>query len=767
MRRTLNWIAALLAVACIAQGEYGAPVIAPAFEGGFGIWKRVHGSVTLDRNVARSGQSSLRIDDAGSVTVGPLEIAGQSWRLSFWMKTEDVERGPQPWHRAGAQVEMLGPDGKPVGKGHFDIGLTLGTTDWTRHERVIYFPPEDGVQSIRLTLMNWNCTGTTWFDDVELLTEPIPGVYLKVPPREQVENQPPRTWRMPEIMPRGELPTEVRRPGIDLPVHLVDISSSCTFGEPAEITVTEGVDIDRGYVMRFPAVGKPGPGPDSTRFEQYVEWFRGSPIHSHFTRYWLANGETAGEMVQQVRVGGQISRVRWFEGNRLVEGSQDSDIALGPETTKPFIILSNAADDAGIIIFYPHPFEVRRWYVEDYVVEREIPLRGRLSPDPRPDADFVLQYDFGDILAGEGGFCHSIDLTTFSMAYTGGFEKALEQFQLGRVSLTQDALPFSPKEPRGYWQPYMSDAVGARPARMNRYFPREFSSWMDSSGWDYGHEGGHGWGCTTASMKGIRLDPNADRALLRDYAWRLLTFFLEAAAPTGAPPNMYTWRGAAAHFGDVSEHYTTVFAQYWEWRMEEFRGWLNGSDLLTPEEKERVYQDLSRAKTLFDPAYAESTWTHITPNGGYWFRYNDKPRDLLRWVINTHTTSVGIAGDFALMARDMGKADDHEYWKRIFERGVDALIWAWEQPDMWTDFDPNEVRYARPPDGGPRGYHRYMVTAWTPKVVQLSMAMGDYRLAELVHYWKRMASAEYTKDIVFEDLPGAKEALEKLADGVE
>ena len=230
---------------------------------------------------------------------------------------------------------------------------------------------------------------------------------------------------------------------------------------------------------------------------------------------------------------------------------------------------------------------------------------------------------------------------------------------------------------------------------------------------------------------------------------------------------MYTWRGAAAHFGDVSEHYTTVFAQYWEWRMEEFRGWLNGSDLLTPEEKERVYQDLSRAKTLFDPAYAESTWTHITPNGGYWFRYNDKPRDLLRWVINTHTTSVGIAGDFALMARDMGKADDHEYWKRIFERGVDALIWAWEQPDMWTDFDPNEVRYARPPDGGPRGYHRYMVTAWTPKVVQLSMAMGDYRLAELVHYWKRMASAEYTKDIVFEDLPGGKEALEKLADGGE
>ena len=77
---------------------------------------------------------------------------------------------------------------------------------------------------------------------------------------------------------------------------------------------------------------------------------------------------------------------------------------------------------------------------------------------------------------------------------------------------------------------------------------------------------------------------------------------------------------------------------------------------------------------------------------------------------------------------------------------MDGLAHAWEQEDMWPDHGPNEVRYARPPDGGPRGYHKYMVTAWTPKIVRVAMELGNYRLADLLRYWKRMAGAAYTTD---------------------
>ena len=93
----------------------------------------------------------------------------------------------------------------------------------------------------------------------------------------------------------------------------------------------------------------------------------------------------------------------------------------------------------------------------------------------------------------------------------------------------------------------------------------------------------------------------------------------------------------------------------------------------------------------------------------------------------------------------MGKQPDVAYWKRLFERGVDGTIWTCAQPDMWTEWDANEVRYGRNA-GGPRSYHRYMVSCWLLKVVDLSVELGGYRLAELLDVWQRMASADYTTD---------------------
>lgn len=759
------------AVSCVplyAQDGYGEPVIpASAFTEGLGVYNRLRGNAAIDPEIGHESKGSLRIDDAGSVLTDYLVIDGQCWKLSFWMKTRDVVRGPEPWHRAGGQVQFFDADKKSTGKGHFDIGLTLGTTDWAKHEKTVYFPPKAGVKYVRLMLMNWNCTGATWFDDVTVVTAPIPEAFRKVPPLRDVENRPARTWPMPQLISsqQGEpsWEPEWEDPEIYVSAAKLEVDLPTPEGLPR---VEKGFDIDRGYMTRqVVRLAGGGPGPDGVLSEHYCEYFRGSPIVSVFMRRWLPNAVDVQASGLKVSLKGPVARVRQFKNNTLRQLEPREPITLGPETTKPFIILSNEADDAGVVLFHPIPPELRRWHVEDYVVEGEMTPTIEQTVSAGDEPRRMLTYRFPPISTGPGGFCHSLDFYVFWMPYQGSYQQALAEFQLGRTGLLQDKPPFSAREPRGYWEPYMSNASGARVSRMARYFPREFSSWMDSSGWDYGHEGGHGWGCTTATMKGIRVAPNAKTALARDYAWRMLTFFVEGAGDGGAPPNMYTWRGQAALLDDPEQHYSTVFCQYWEYRLGEFREWLKNSALLADDQKEGVYQELQRARNVFEPAREATSWTYPTPNGGYWFEYFNKPRGRRRWVLNTHATSVGNAGEFALMAREMGKPDDYKFWQMMFERGVDGLVYAWERPDMWADWDHNEVLYALPPDGGPRGYHKYMVTAWTPRIVRCSMQMGNYRLADLVNYWRRMASAEYTKDVVFEDLPGAREALAALASG--
>ena len=71
---------------------------------------------------------------------------------------------------------------------------------------------------------------------------------------------------------------------------------------------------------------------------------------------------------------------------------------------------------------------------------------------------------------------------------------------------------------------------------MRRYFPAEFTSWIDSTPLAQGHDGGFAWGMTTKSMKAIRVNPESKRFLFRDHAFRMLAFFVEAGKQKGAPP---------------------------------------------------------------------------------------------------------------------------------------------------------------------------------------------------------------------------------------
>jgi len=739
-----GWLA-LLPVAAGAQLPRSL-IEQGTFEGTLQGWEVDHGQVAVEAG-------SVRLTDSAAVQTPLIPYARQFLRIAFRMKTEGVERGKEPWNLAGLQVVWYDPEQQEIG--HNDVGLTAGTTDWTPHEGRSFHEAKEGMAFFRVRLLIWDTRGTAWFDDVVVEETGVPEAFRKVPLLSEVEDQTPRLWALPELQPlagpldvgtlqvnfapdRGAFirPTDPRAP------ELTRLDVTVNAGEPLGYSES-GLEAAAGYYYRYRAVSEGRSG--RPVFEAYTEAFRGSPIVAQFLRLYV----TAESRVARFRIGFEVpaglTRLAWFRGNALQDGE------LGPavryrfgETTKPFIVLHSADDTSGLVVYHPTPPEVRRWHLEDYVVESRPDLV--CLPEAQPDGRWRISWDFRDVTAGAGGYEHSFDLPLYFMPYVGTVQAALREFQVWDADLTQDTPPLPPSAAYGYWSEWMGGGPGERALRMARYHPREFASWIPGAPACYGHKDGHMWGAMTQQMKGIRVDPLAERALLRDDAIRMLHFFVERANEQGAPPDMSMWRDLAILLPDPQDYFTHVFCQYWEFRLGEFRR-LMASPHLTEEEKSHVYDALQRARRVFDPGSPRS-WTKLTPEGSYWFDYMDLPLWAENpWVINTHATSVGVAGQFHLLARERHEDSDALWWADVFRRGVDGLLYALSQDWMWyaDTHDANELRYGRS-RGGPRDYHGYMVTAWMPEVIRTAIALDNYRLDDLVAAYRRMTRARYLEN---------------------
>ncbi len=726
--------------------EYGKALIEHGmFDKDLSGWQRVYGSPAWDGEVGHDTAGCLRIEGPGSMTTDFIPFAGEFVRVTAWMKTKDVVRGEQPWHKATVQVIYYDKDKKSLG--HFDPGSAQETTDWTQYESIFFWEKQRGVAFFKIGLMNWNCQGTSWFDDVEVVTAPPTKAWEIAPPRDQMENNPPLTWPQPQVGPeQTALQTDVLRLDLEDGFELSRVDgggigvTDFVYREPGVESDLERypprLQIDRGYMTRLVLAGQPDGPPKPDTAEGYVETFRGSPILDTFIRSWLGNGAEGNQLDAAVLVAADDAQLWGFQGNKLVQ-CDDGRLVLDQATTKPFAVLRKPDDSGGLVIYHPIPAEVRRWYVEDYIVEAELAVRLEL-------ASGQLHYSSDEFGTSEAGYIHSLDFYFSFMPYEGPLAEAMKQLAATDIDLMQDVSPLNGNPPRGYWEPHMSLASGQRLLRMARYFPREFTSWMKSDGWAYGHEGGRGWGCTTATMKGIRVGPLAEAALQRNHALRMLTFFVEYGGPQGAPWMCYTWRAEAGRVGSLKLHHQSVFCQYWEWRLGEFLALLRDPGLLSQQEKLRLFRDLDRARYVFDPD-GPGTWTRLQPNGGYWFNYIDQPPGRqTRYVINSHTTSVGNVGHLAMLARVMGQTEAEAYWTKMFEKGIDGLLYAMGEPWMWQEWDENEVAYAGA-GGGKRGYSLYMVSSWMPTVLKVNVELGvEHRLDELVAMQKRMMKAEYT-----------------------
>jgi len=755
MMRSPRWFCLVFVcvTAAAAQAQLPKSLIAQGgFEGTLDGWKVAFGKVELDGQQAHGGTGSVRLTDGAAVQTPLIPYAQQFLRVAFSMKTDNIRRGKEPWNLAGAQISWL--DAKQQEVGHTDLGLTVGTTDWTLHEGSYFREAKEEIAYFRVRLMVWEAQGTAWFDNVVVEETEPPEAFRKVPLLNEVEDNVPRFWALPELVPLPGLldvgtmqlnfTPDLRfliRPADPKAPEVTRLDIRVSSGEPLGYKEA-GLETDAGYCYRYKTLAESRSGYPA--LEVYSEAFRGSPILSEFIRVYLANESKLPRFEVAFAVPPNLDRLSYFVGNRLetsVLGEAAPCYRFG-ETTKPFFILHSADDTAGIVIYHPIPAEIRRWHIEDYVVE----LRPTIMCQPvrQDDGSFRLSWEFRDIAAGPGGFEHSFDFHAFMMPYAGSLKSALREFQVWEADLTEDKPPLPASAKDGYWTEWPEIGAGERILRMARYHPREFASWIPGgAGGCYGHRDGHMWGAMTIQMKGIRVDPLADRALLRDHAIRMLRFFIERANDCGAPPDMSMWRELAARLPNPEDYFTHVFCQYWEYRMGEFRR-LMQSPHLTADEKGQVYLALQRARNAFDPN-APGSWTKLTPDGGYWFDYMNLPLwQENPWVINTHTTSVNVAGEFRQLAREMGEEADANWWEQVFQRGVDGLLYALGQDWMWYGdaHDANELRYAAR-QGGPRSYHSFMVSAWMPRVIRTAQAMDNYKVDPLVAYYRRIMQAQF------------------------
>ncbi len=542
----------------------------------------------------------------------------------------------------------------------------------------------------------------------------------RIPARPEVENQPPIRWPRPPLSP---LPAEVAvgplrlelaaRMGVVV-IRLDDGPEVRYLGAPG---ATAGTSLSRGYAMRFAWIG-----PDE---ERDLEVFRGSPIASLFPRMRHRLRDHAFEIPDR------LTEMIAFERDAPSIGGL-RELALDPSrTTKPFVVFRAPDDSEGVVFFFPHRPEIRRWYLEDYTVTATLTAQVVAAPGR-------VEVRFPERALEDAS---TFDFPIYVMPYRGSAASAFEQFRIAESPLDRDA-PVLPGGD-GYWamdKAQIPLSYRQSGLRMLRYFPGELASWIDASKYTYGHPGGFAWGDMTASMKGIRTDPLEPRALLRDQAFRMLTFFVEAGRAKGAPPNLMMQPQWTKQMRDPGEIRTIVFCQYWEFRLEEYAR-LFDSPFLTDAEKAAIYGELQNARKVFDPE--RPGFAKRTPNGGVWFDYLDVPiAETLPWIINTHATNLGNVGELALLARKLGRAADFDWWRRLFVAGLDGLDYAVSQDWMWTPEDPNELRYARA-FGGPRSYHFFMLLVWVPHLARLSVELAPERTRGLLALMDRLMVARF------------------------
>ncbi|MFO7947222.1 MAG: hypothetical protein R6V19_10430, partial [Armatimonadota bacterium] len=332
--RRLSWYITVIFLIMSAIGcaqEPGTSLIENGgFEDGQTGWDRVWGQPQIVTGVARSGDRCLKVTGGGGLQTKMIPHEDRFIHISVWMKTEDVVRGERPFDKATCQYQWLDEEGKEIS--HSDFGQTIGTTEWTQYEATVTAIENPKAKYLRVKLFNWNCSGTSWWDDLVVEVTERPEAYVKVPPLDEVEDDRPVVWPMPEVTEpettparydTGVITCTMPADGTGPVIELADAqgpkiteinnailqsSGNDCIGENPPI---HGYDWNRGYAMRYKRAVPFAPE-NFPAGEEYTEVFRDSPIAYNFSRIWLHNGMGSDSVSGTVRVEGEIERVISF-----------------------------------------------------------------------------------------------------------------------------------------------------------------------------------------------------------------------------------------------------------------------------------------------------------------------------------------------------------------------------------------------------------------------------------------------------------------------
>ena len=122
--------------------------------------------VAVDPEESRSGTRSLRVFAPGGMQSDLVPYSGGRLRVTGWMRTDNVSRGAEAWHKAALQLISYDADRQAVG--HVDIELLEGTQEWRRVQGTALLSRAVAFVAVVCHLWGEQTTGTAWFDDITL-----------------------------------------------------------------------------------------------------------------------------------------------------------------------------------------------------------------------------------------------------------------------------------------------------------------------------------------------------------------------------------------------------------------------------------------------------------------------------------------------------------------------------------------------------------------------------------------------------------------------
>jgi hypothetical protein len=143
-------------------------LINPGFEAEADGWSFFGGERSTS---SHSGTSSLKVslekaNWAGADQTVRFPKNTATVEVKGWMKTDNVVRGSNPWELARIAVEFFDENGTQVGGYPPVVGNAESSTDWKHYENTYDVPK--GAAQVKVQVALGNCTGTAFFDDLEL-----------------------------------------------------------------------------------------------------------------------------------------------------------------------------------------------------------------------------------------------------------------------------------------------------------------------------------------------------------------------------------------------------------------------------------------------------------------------------------------------------------------------------------------------------------------------------------------------------------------------